>query len=347
MINSVRNTVLSVLNKNNYGYISPADFNLYAKNAQLEIFEEYFSNYNKTINVENIRRSGTDYADTSKMLAEALDAFIVQDFLFPVISPNAAVPMDGKFCAPTDSAVDSSLAASLQNIGGEAYMINRFTCWSQITSGTDSGLSGVLQDTTKDFIALGVKPGDFLIDITNNRFTTVSSVIASDIIVPNDDYFGASNLYKVLSSTEGYDPERVTNGNIRMLNSSLLTKPNTLFPAYTQDEMFLNYLPPLGPRKVKTVSVYPTSISGYGSLHCTYFRYPKDPKWTYVQLQFGEPSFDPTALDYQDFELAIEDEYKLATRILQYCGMSIREGEVARYASMEEQVQQPSFMPQS
>ena len=49
MINEVRNTVLSVLNKNNYGYISPSDFNLFASNAQMEIWEEYFSSYNKTI----------------------------------------------------------------------------------------------------------------------------------------------------------------------------------------------------------------------------------------------------------------------------------------------------------
>ena len=42
IINSVRETVLSVLNKNNYGYITPSDFNLYAKQAQLDIFEDYF-----------------------------------------------------------------------------------------------------------------------------------------------------------------------------------------------------------------------------------------------------------------------------------------------------------------
>ena len=58
MINSVRNTVLSVLNKNNYGYISPSDFNLYAKQAQLEVYEEYFSNINKAVNMENARMSG-------------------------------------------------------------------------------------------------------------------------------------------------------------------------------------------------------------------------------------------------------------------------------------------------
>ena len=43
MINSVRNTVLAILNKNNYGYISPSDFNLFAKQAQMDIFEDYFT----------------------------------------------------------------------------------------------------------------------------------------------------------------------------------------------------------------------------------------------------------------------------------------------------------------
>ena len=42
MINSVRNTVLAIINKNNYGYISPSDFNLFAKQAQLDLFDEYF-----------------------------------------------------------------------------------------------------------------------------------------------------------------------------------------------------------------------------------------------------------------------------------------------------------------
>ena len=66
MINSVRNTVLAILNKNNYGYISPQDFNLYAKQAQLELFDEYFAAYNSAINDENRRTSGTGYANMTK-----------------------------------------------------------------------------------------------------------------------------------------------------------------------------------------------------------------------------------------------------------------------------------------
>ena len=81
MINEVRNAVLSIANKNNYGYISPSDFNLFAANAQMEIYEEYYSSYNKTINAENQRTSGTDYADIESPIAETLETFLVTDFL--------------------------------------------------------------------------------------------------------------------------------------------------------------------------------------------------------------------------------------------------------------------------
>lgn len=75
MINSVRNTVLSVANKNNFGYITPDDFNLYAKQAQLDIFENYFYQYNNWIVKQNARASGSGYSDVVKHLEETMDKF--------------------------------------------------------------------------------------------------------------------------------------------------------------------------------------------------------------------------------------------------------------------------------
>jgi hypothetical protein len=49
-------------------------------------------------------------------------------------------------------------------------------------------------------------------------------------------------------------------------------------------------------------------------------------------LANGEPVFDQSQPDYQDFELPFEDTYTLVMKILQYCGMSIRETEVAAFA---------------
>ena len=77
MINAVRNTVLAILNKNNYGYISPSDFNLFAKQAQLDIFDEYFIAYNNQINKENGRVSGSGYADIKKGYEEVIDTFSI------------------------------------------------------------------------------------------------------------------------------------------------------------------------------------------------------------------------------------------------------------------------------
>jgi len=92
-INSVRNTVLSILNKNNYGYISPADFNLYAKQAQLDIFEDYFYDYNYQVNKENARTSGTGLANIGQQLAEVIDYFTVQLYL-TYAAPYFTLPAD-------------------------------------------------------------------------------------------------------------------------------------------------------------------------------------------------------------------------------------------------------------
>jgi len=230
MINSVRQTVLSVLNKNNYGYISPSDFNLYAKQAQLEIFDGYFKELNQVINAENARMSGTEYADLNKGVREAIDIFSRTDDL--------ALVADNTFRVPTPA-----------------------------TTG--------------------------------------------------DDYF---LINKVLAN--GVEAERVTHGKITLLNSSLLTAPSVQYPAYTLEGDLL--------------TLFPNTIDTQGDVSAQYIRYPFDPQWTYVTLANGEPVFNQSATDYQDFELPIEDEPRLVYRILQMAGMSIREGDVYQYANAEE-----------
>jgi len=95
MINSVRNTVLSVANKNNFGYITPDDFNLYAKQAQLDIFENYFYQYNNWIVKQNARMSGTGYSDIVKHLEETIDSFSTTTTLvYDVPSGTFELPSD-------------------------------------------------------------------------------------------------------------------------------------------------------------------------------------------------------------------------------------------------------------
>lgn len=320
MINSVRNTVQSVLNKNNYGYISPADFNLYAKQAQMEFFEEYFSSYNKVINMENARMSGTDYADIEQPVAEVIESFITSNFLIPITTPSG-FPTN-QFYAPT-----------VATVGNDFYMINKLLCYSFITNGTNTSVvANQLVDAGANFIALGVSYGDVVVNLTTFQQANVMAVSATVLDLSSDIFIGLAD-YAVYSSSSLSEAEKVSVGKITMLNSSLLTSPSKMFPAYTLSD-------------VNTLTLYPNNIQGYGAVQAVYMRYPKDPKWTYITLANGEPLFDQSQPDYQDFELPLEEEYKLAVKILQYCGITIREAEVVQFAMAQEQHEQPTFSMQ-
>lgn len=94
MINSVRNTVLAVCNKNNYGYISPSDFNLFAKQAQMDMFEDYFYQYNYQINKVNAHTTGSSYANLAENLLEVIDSFSVFDALVNSGTNQYTLPAD-------------------------------------------------------------------------------------------------------------------------------------------------------------------------------------------------------------------------------------------------------------
>jgi len=94
MIKEVRNTVLSILNKNNNGYLTPEEFNLFANQAQLEVFEGYFFSLANWKKKQNQRMSGENYADIVKEMEEVLDTFTVSSTLTHVAN--------GKFTLPND-----------------------------------------------------------------------------------------------------------------------------------------------------------------------------------------------------------------------------------------------------
>jgi hypothetical protein len=95
MINDVRNTVLSIISKENRGYITPLEFNLFAKQAQLEIFEQYMFNYSNAINKQNARMHGEGYTDIPRNIAEVIDNFSVLDTLtYSNVTNHFQVPGD-------------------------------------------------------------------------------------------------------------------------------------------------------------------------------------------------------------------------------------------------------------
>ena len=71
-IDDVYQRVLVLANKEQRGYITPQEFNLFANQAQLEIFEQYFydiNQYNRTASNE------TEYSDIVELIQEKIDVF--------------------------------------------------------------------------------------------------------------------------------------------------------------------------------------------------------------------------------------------------------------------------------
>jgi hypothetical protein len=224
-INSVRNTVLAICNKNNYGYISPGDFNLYAKQAQLDIFNEYMKTYNYYINKENEHTSGSELANISGKVREDIELFI--------------------------------------------------------TTGTA---------------------------------TFVSSAATSIFTLPTDIYHTINLIY---AGTKSVRISKVGIGETFDLLNSNLTQPSLEHPIYTEGS--------------GNIAVAPPSIVGTSVL-VTYVRFPADPKWTYILLQNGEPTYNSSQSDHQNFELAADEEPNLVNKILEMAGLSIREPDVYRAA---------------
>ena len=73
-VNTVYQRVLAVLNKEQRGYVTPQEFNLFANQAQMDIFEQYFYDINQ---FGRIQGNDTEFSDMLTILNEKINPFEV------------------------------------------------------------------------------------------------------------------------------------------------------------------------------------------------------------------------------------------------------------------------------
>lgn len=227
MINSVRNTVLSIIDKDNSGFISPLEFNLYAKAAQLEIFQEYFDNFRKAVLDKNNRRGSKGATDEVKDIRHKLDIFAKKVNL-------SAASGQSRYTLPDD-----------------LYMVDSVLC--------------------------------------------------------------DSDMAEEVNKTEFY-----------FLQQANLASPSQTYKIYT--------------RYGGEIEVAPNPES-YDVISMAYYRTPVDPKWTYLTTAAGDPIYNASASDHQDFELHPEEETQLIVKILRYAGVSIRAEDVVMTADTQDKTE--------
>ena len=104
------------------------------------------------------------------------------------------------------------------------------------------------------------------------------------------------------------------------MSNSNISGASTLFPVYYSNE--------------NTAVIIPDTITT--GVTVQYIREPLTPNWTYTTLTGGEPIFNPSAVDYQDFEIDPMEEYLMVAKICQYVGISIREADVYQFGQATE-----------
>ncbi len=315
MINSVRNTVLAIANKNNYGYISPQDFNLYCLQAQMDLFEDYFYQYNNWINRENQRSSGTGYADIIKRLEEVIDTFSSTAYL-----------------AQTTANLNNQY-----NLPADYYLINKIFYYPTLKASGTNLFTGApvlnqIEDANANFEST-VAVGDLVTITTDNQSAYITAIVNNNTITISNNTVQNGDAYFIYNQYNITEVERVNQNKIFYLTSSNLTYPTTQYPAYVLGGANSNTTPGvLG----NTVTVYPNTIIQTGALQTQYIRYPVAPNWTYLTTSGQDPIFNPNAADYQSFELPASDEPNLVAKILQYIGIEIREDMVTKFGQQEE-----------
>jgi len=90
-IDNVYQKVLAIVNKEQRGYITPQEFNLFADHAQMDIFEQYFYDMNQFGRVPG---NDTDYSDMLTLIEEKVSLFQKVEQLTSFINPYYKKPED-------------------------------------------------------------------------------------------------------------------------------------------------------------------------------------------------------------------------------------------------------------
>lgn len=154
-------------------------------------------------------------------------------------------------------------------------------------------------------------------DLTDTHFVQPSDLYRLGSVVfknTTTDSFG-------VSSTESIEAERINANEFLYINSSPLTKPKNVRPAFVSN--------------TRGIKVYGNSeITDPTEVELQYIKKPTKVEWKY-QMVFGEALYDST---YSvDFELHPSEEVELVVKILELSGILIRDLSIYQVMNSEEQ----------
>ena len=292
-VNTVYQTVLLILNKEQRGYMTPVEFNKIGGQVQLEIFEKYAEDMNQQLRVPQV---DLDYSDRQINIDEKLSIFKEID---------AATYTTSGFRLPSQYSGNSSASQQFTAVNPQ---LSYALAGNALTLANQGAIVNV-------FVA-GVQLTDAEYSVTGGNLVLVSQPTAQDLI---DINLYAKQFYRLgtVIYTAGALPiqelERVGSSELYHLLGSNLTKPTTTYPIYTYKGNYLN--------------VYPTTIQSGVSVN--YLRKPIAPIWNFS----GSTQYVFSPATSNNFEIHSSEQTELIIKILLYAGVVVRDREIIEVAA--------------
>tara|TARA_R110001632_G_scaffold164828_2_gene283345 strand:+ start:8400 stop:9131 length:732 start_codon:yes stop_codon:yes gene_type:complete len=124
-IDTVYQRVLGILNKEQRGYVTPQEFNLFANQAQMDLFEQYFYDINQ---FGRIPGNSTEYSDMLTLLNEKINIF--EAVATPTRPSATFIPAADQYRLGTvvykNTTTNSFGVVSTENIEAERIKANEF-----------------------------------------------------------------------------------------------------------------------------------------------------------------------------------------------------------------------------
>jgi hypothetical protein len=300
-VNTVYQTVLLILNKEQRGYMTPVEFNKTGAQAQLEIFETYFDSLNQQI---RIPQTDTDFSDRVLNLDEKISLFKEFGNATSISSSNV-FNLPQQFSGSGQIATTTLPAATAG--ATTAYVIQTATA-SQIANGV------------VEIFANGVLVADNLYEISGTTINFFSQPIVGETLIVNvypKEFYRLGDLFYVAGALPTQELERVGTKDLYHLLSSNLTSPTTTYPIYTYNN--------------NKITVYPNSITS--GITVSYIRKPIAPIWNFTTGSNNQYVFN--ASTSFNFELHPAEQTELILKILLYAGVVIRSPEIVQVAAQQ------------
>ena len=301
-VNTVYQTVLLILNKEQRGYMTPVEFNKTGAQAQLDIFETYFDSLNQQIRVP---QTDADYSNRVVSLDEKLS-------IFKEFGNATSISSSNVFNLPQQFSGSGSIATTTL----PAATASATTAYVIQTATADQITNGVVE-----VFANGVLLSDTLYSISGTTINFFSQPTTGQTLIvniyPKQFYKLGQVLYKPSSFPVAEELQRVLREELYHLLKSDLTVPSTTNPIYLYENSQL--------------TVYPTTI--VDDIEVAYVRKPIAPIWNFTTGLNNQYIFN--ASTSFNFELHSAEQTELILKILLYAGVVVKSPEIVQVAAQQ------------